>query len=255
MTAAQPATLRPLGTPPRPRAQVDYAITGDLRFLSHHDELRMLTRALVRARWPLAYSQGFNPAPRITLPLPRGLGIACDTQLAVVTLREPQPADDLHTALARTLPGGCTVRRVTLGILPGLPRAVAVHYEVDLTEAEAATVVDRLPHVRGAAPLVVTRDDGPERPGRPVDIRPYLATLDLAGRRLRLELHVVNQRTARPAEVLTALGLDAGTCNHRVRRGEIRWEFASARPVEGPALHERNCIGKQTDEQEEQGDG
>jgi len=255
VTSAPSPAAPSLGTPPRPRAAVEYAIGGDLRFLSHHDELRMLTRALIRARWPLAYSQGFNPAPRVTLPLPRGLGIACRTQLAVVTLRESRPGEELQAALARTLPAGCTVRGVTVGLLPVLPRAVAVHYEVDLTESEATAAALRLPQVRGTAPLVVTRDDGPGRPGRPVDIRPYLATLDLTDRRLSLRFHVVNQRTARPVEVLTALGLAASTCNHRVHRGEIRWEIASAQPMEELAPHERNCIGKQTDEQEEQGDG
>ena len=34
-----------------------FALDGALRFLSHHDELRMLTRALRRARWPLAASR------------------------------------------------------------------------------------------------------------------------------------------------------------------------------------------------------
>ncbi|MBU0616609.1 MAG: DUF2344 domain-containing protein, partial [Planctomycetes bacterium] len=33
-----------------------FALGGDLRLLSHHDELRMLARALRRAGWPLAYS-------------------------------------------------------------------------------------------------------------------------------------------------------------------------------------------------------
>ncbi len=56
----------------RLRAALEFALAGDLRFLAHHDELRLLTRALVRAGWPLAYSQGFNPRPRLVLPLPRG---------------------------------------------------------------------------------------------------------------------------------------------------------------------------------------
>ncbi|NUQ48637.1 MAG: DUF2344 domain-containing protein, partial [Phycisphaerae bacterium] len=54
MTSA-PATPgpRPVGGPPRAaerhRAALLLAIEGDLRFLSHRDEMRLLERALIRA--------------------------------------------------------------------------------------------------------------------------------------------------------------------------------------------------------------
>lgn len=37
----------------------------DLRFISHLDWLRMIYRAVSRAKLPVAYSQGFNPRPKI----------------------------------------------------------------------------------------------------------------------------------------------------------------------------------------------
>ena len=75
-------------TAPCFRVALSYALNGELRYLSHRDELRMLTRALVRARWPLRYSRGFNPIPRLTLTLPRSVGTASECQLALVELRE-----------------------------------------------------------------------------------------------------------------------------------------------------------------------
>ncbi len=38
---------------------------GDLRFISHLDWLRMMYRAVSRAKLPVAYSRGFNPRPKI----------------------------------------------------------------------------------------------------------------------------------------------------------------------------------------------
>jgi len=38
---------------------------GDLRFISHLDWLRMIYRAVSRAKLPMAYSRGFNPRPKI----------------------------------------------------------------------------------------------------------------------------------------------------------------------------------------------
>ncbi len=39
---------------------------GDLRFISHLDWLRMLHRAIFRAKLPIAYTQGFNPTPKLS---------------------------------------------------------------------------------------------------------------------------------------------------------------------------------------------
>ena len=39
---------------------------GPLRFISHLDWLRMIYRAISRAGLPVAYSQGFNPKPRVS---------------------------------------------------------------------------------------------------------------------------------------------------------------------------------------------
>ncbi len=39
---------------------------GDLKYISHLDWLRMIHRAVFRAELPVAYSQGFNPSPRIS---------------------------------------------------------------------------------------------------------------------------------------------------------------------------------------------
>ncbi|MCK4342628.1 MAG: TIGR03936 family radical SAM-associated protein, partial [Phycisphaerae bacterium] len=113
MTAAQPTpppTTAPAGE--RFRVAMEYALGGDLRFLSHHDELRLLARAVVRARWPVAYSRGFNPLPRLVVPLPRSLGTAAECQLALVDLGVPRRPEDLFASLSSALPAGCRLLRI-----------------------------------------------------------------------------------------------------------------------------------------------
>jgi radical SAM-linked protein len=53
--------------PPIQKVQFTMGKAGHLRFVSHLDWMRMIQRALRRANLPLAYSQGFNPKPRIGL--------------------------------------------------------------------------------------------------------------------------------------------------------------------------------------------
>ncbi len=248
MTAAPPLNPAPGTTRAvRPRAAVEYAITGDLRYLAHHDELRLLTRALVRAGWPLAYSGGFNPRPRLTVPLPRNLGVAAERQVAVVHLSEPRPAGELADRLAPQLPGSCVLRRVIAPAPPATPHPRSVEYEVELEAADLEGLAGRCAQVLGRATVVVERESAPGRPTRPFDIRPYVLELALRGSVLRMRLGFVEQRTARPAEVITELGLAAGRYNHRLRRADVQWDIAIAGPEAGPAVNERNDIGNEED--------
>src|SRR5688572_3594919 len=108
------------------RAVIEYAIDGDVRFLSHRDELRMLTRALVRSGWPLAYSHGFNPQPKLSIPLPRRTGIAAVPQLAVVELDTDCPADELFARLSAALPSAVPLIGLTFPLGAGTPHATKV---------------------------------------------------------------------------------------------------------------------------------
>lgn len=63
---AQPKTREALFPMPTIKARLKIQKTGNLRFISHLDWLRMLQRAIMRAQLPIAYSQGFNPTPRMS---------------------------------------------------------------------------------------------------------------------------------------------------------------------------------------------
>jgi radical SAM-linked protein len=61
---------------PVQKIQFEYQKVGALRYLSHLEVMRALARALRRARLPLAYSQGFNPQPRLSLAQALAVGVA-----------------------------------------------------------------------------------------------------------------------------------------------------------------------------------
>lgn len=60
--------------------RIKFKKTGKLKFISHLDLNRTVTTALVRAKIPAEYSDGFNPRPKITfaLPLPIGTESVCE---------------------------------------------------------------------------------------------------------------------------------------------------------------------------------
>lgn len=59
-------TLPPNRKDPVCKARIKIQKLGDLKFISHLDWLRMIHRAVSRSHLPVAYSQGFNPKPKIS---------------------------------------------------------------------------------------------------------------------------------------------------------------------------------------------
>jgi radical SAM-linked protein len=182
----------------------------------------MLARALRRARWPLVYSEGFNPLPRFAIVLPRPVGTASECQLALVTLDRAIPHERLQTTLAAALPAGVAVTRIDpwLSKKSAQPREVTYAIELPNPPADLPTRVERL---LATDELWIDRDDGPKKHGRRIDLRPYLETVAVERDELRVTLVYIDQRTARPYEILDALELASANLKHRIRLVDVQW--------------------------------
>ena len=208
----------------------------------------MLARALVRARWPLAYSQGYNPLPRVVLPLPRSVGTASVCDWALIDLSEPRSPAELCEMLAGALPPNCTVRRVIAPAARITPHPQRVSYQLELTPAEGAQLERRIGELMAATQIRVMRRSGPNRPARPINIRPYIEDIVWDGQSLRMRLIYEQQRSARPSEILTVLGLAADRYNHRVRRTKVEWDIELTGPTQRPAAPERKRLDKEEED-------
>ena len=63
------------------RLRIRFRRGPELKYISHLDIMRLWHRALQRAGISLAYSQGFNPHPKISLAAPLALGITSEAEL------------------------------------------------------------------------------------------------------------------------------------------------------------------------------
>jgi len=63
------------------RLRIRLSRGDEIKFISHLDIMRLWERALRRARIPLAYSEGFNPHPRISLAAPLPVGVTSEAEL------------------------------------------------------------------------------------------------------------------------------------------------------------------------------
>jgi radical SAM-linked protein len=188
------------------KVRLRFAKRGDLRLVSHHDLLRCLERMLRRAELPVALSQGFNPRPKIVFAQALALGIEGRREVVELDLTEPMaPAEVLRRLSAAAPPGFDPLE--CEAVAPGrAAQAEAVRYLFPVPADRLASTRVALSALLASASWPYTR----HRPDRDVamDLRPYVlgAELDPFGA-LRFRLKMTPNGSARPEEVIDALGL------------------------------------------------
>ncbi|MBP7934844.1 MAG: TIGR03936 family radical SAM-associated protein [Phycisphaerae bacterium] len=207
----------------RYKVAIRFAIEGDLRFISHRDTMRLFERALARSRVPVKFSGGFNPKPRVSLPLPRSVGIASDADLAVFELSEPMDAQDVRQRLEPQMPEGLGLREAWPVASDGTVQPCEVEYSVDLSAESAIRAAAQAAALMAEHHWCIERDSNGGKAGRRIDLRALLVEVGVDGNTLHWKVRVDPKGGARPAEILTALGLDAASWLHRVRRTRVAW--------------------------------
>jgi radical SAM family uncharacterized protein/radical SAM-linked protein len=108
------AAAQPFEPTPGPlyRYRVCYGKLGLSRYLSHLEVGRLIDRAGRRAKWPIAFSGGFHPHPKLAFGPALPVGVAGENEYFDVELTEPWTPEQLAAALNATLHEGFVVRAV-----------------------------------------------------------------------------------------------------------------------------------------------
>jgi radical SAM-linked protein len=184
-----------------------FAKRGDLRLVSHHDLLRCLERTLRRAQIPVAVSQGFNPRPRIVFALAMALGIEGHREIVELELAEPMELAEVLERLRGASPLGLEwldAEIVARG--RSAPQVEAVQYVLEIPgdrqDATRSHVAALLASTQW--PYTRRRDDRDVA----IDVRPFVLGADLGPHGvLRFRMKITPNGSARPEEVIDALGL------------------------------------------------
>jgi len=98
-----------------------YAKEGPAKYLSGLEIQSLWGRVFRRAGLPLAYSQGFNPSPKLSLSPALAVGAESDCEFLEAEFNLPVAAADVPARLAPNLPAGIRVTFAS-GVPPGSPR-------------------------------------------------------------------------------------------------------------------------------------
>lgn len=88
---------------------LQYSKEEEARFLSHLDLMTAMERAFRRAQLPLAFSEGFNPHPRVAYASALAVGVTSDGEYLDLQLAEDIPAEEVIKRLRPVLPVGLKV--------------------------------------------------------------------------------------------------------------------------------------------------
>lgn len=204
-----------------------FRIGGDLRFISHHDTLRMLRRALARAELPVRFSEGFNPHPKVMIPLPRPVGVASHDEVVVVETHSPIDPADAVARLQRCTPQGLTVHAARPLATGESAVPLAAEYLLETDGRPSDELTTRVNELRSADAAVVTRTDRKSGKSRPVDIRPSIEKVEVVENGVRFKLRMGRGGAAKPAEVAGWIGFDPAAINHRITRLNVEWQWTS----------------------------
>jgi len=166
--------------------------------------MRTWERAFRRAEVPLSMSEGFHPKPRMMFPSALAVGIAGLDEVMDVDLARTDNAQQLGTDLIPRLPPGLAIHSIE--VLPDESKkaqAAGVAFAVTVPTEQHEQVQQKIENLLGQTSFPI------QRPGRSqsLDLRPLVNALNLDGDTLRMSLRVDGDGSARPREVLAAIGL------------------------------------------------
>ncbi len=108
------------GNQTQQRIRLSFSRGDEVKYISHLDLMRLWHRALRRAGMPLAYSQGYNPQPRIAIAAPLAVGVTSEAELVDIFLARKVSLSFFERMLGEQLPDGVNIVNAR-DIWPKLP--------------------------------------------------------------------------------------------------------------------------------------
>ena len=160
------------------RIRMKFTKTGRIRFLSHLDFMTLFHRAMVRAEVPVAFSQGFNPHPKLAFG--PALPVGMESEAEYLDL-ETDPFVDLllvTKGLNNTLPEGVRIleAKAVPKKAPSLSGGISRYiYSVSLAEQYRPTASERVKALLASAEVIVENKEGKRK-----DIRPGIESITVS---------------------------------------------------------------------------
>lgn len=210
----------------------------DVKYISHLDLMRVFERALRRAIIPIAYTQGFNPRPRMSFAAPLALGVSSQGEYLELELDQDMDLKDFTEALNKTLPIGIEILKVEViektekALMAQVQWAeylIIVHNPNNITYDNLKDNISKL-MMKDAIKVLKEGKDGI---AKEVDIRSGIDRIEVVGVGENIELNVLiasgSRLNIRPEHVVDSIfkemGIDSTDVTIQIKRLELYKEI------------------------------
>ena len=197
--------------------RVEYAVYNEAVFLSHLEMVRTFERAFRRAEVPIAFSEGFNPHPKLSIAAPLPVGIGGEHEYLELELQTKMPIVEFIKEVNGVLPIGIKIINARYVATPVKPlmaviNAASYHVELDANKVDQNKLRDSIKHFLAEESVIVTRYT--QKGTKPIDVRKGVFEFKNAFSVLDIDLEMLlamgNDGNIRPEEVVRAIfaGID-----------------------------------------------
>ncbi len=165
-------------------------------------------------------SEGFHPKPKLSFPSALALGIEGLDEVMELELVESEDPRALSQRLQALAPCGLAISQVeVVGPGAGKARVKAMYYQFPVPNERRPQVAAALEQLQAVPSLLVQRVDR----AQPIDLKADLVSVALGDGAVCFCLRATDQASARPRDLLQALGLaDLEQQGHYLTRTSVQ---------------------------------
>ena len=205
----------------------DFAIRNRLAYLSHQETLTLFQRCLLRSGLPVAFSEGFNPRPRVSIPLARSVGTQSVAERVCAILTSDVETEPL-SRLQDHLPEGCDLLAVRCieGKCTFHPCIVhyVFHLEGSLSKENLQHLICCQAELTAGGDIQIQRYRAKKRIYEPIDISSFVEKIDFSGNMIEIVCRISPEGTVRIDELMQWLAVEPEQLSEPIKRTEIQWK-------------------------------
>ena len=214
---------------------VKFEIGGNLRFLSHLEQMVMFQRACIRAGVPIAYTQGFNPHPIMSIPLPRPVGVESIDDLFCLKIKSSKAdfiEEQFGNEFSKQMPEGFKLNSISVNPSKKIPAPQKAIYFLPVKKTilddnnRSDTLKNKISGLLTEKSILVTR--GAEEKSRrikKVDVRTFIDDIELGEKGVTIRCQISGGGSIRVDEIMDLLGLTVEDLAGAVRRTSVEWNL------------------------------
>ena len=173
---------------------------GKLKYISHLDIMRAVTRGLLRSGLPIVYTEGFNPHPKLVFALPLSIYQESEYEIFDIAVNDGVSYETVFEKLKDAFPTGFEIFKVAPPV-EKLKNLGFARYRIELETTLSAEETEK--RLSGALPVLKKSKSKTET----VDIKPLIKEYKVLEKGV-IEVLLVSmpQNILNPSYVVAALG-------------------------------------------------